>query len=311
MLPPEKRLASCLALAILLAAGVASAGADEGCQAWPGEPSPLPTTASPDPVAARWAELRVWELTRLARQAEEANRDTAYRLWFHIACLQPDSPDAREGLHLTSRVRVFRPALIDEAPARRPERARNAGQAIARLGGRVYVGAPSWLAETTPPVAAAPPSFEETPVFEEPPVFEELPVVAEKPEAAEKPDAEEKPVVAEKPDAAKPPGVEELLSLAEAQLHGAEYRKALATAEEARRLLDALPAGGELQEAQRARSEVIMATAEIALGLEDSARERFARTLRRDPGFELDPARTAPKVMRVLQAARAGAGSAP
>ena len=263
MLPPGIHLASCVALAILLSAGVARAGVGEGCQGWPGEPSPLPTVASPDAFAARWAELRVWELTRLARQAERANRDVAYRLWFHVACLQPDSPDAREGLHLNGRVRVFRPILVDAAPVRQPEPAPNAGQAIARLEGSVYVRTPAWLADAAPQVAAG-----------------LLP--------------EEKS------------GVEALLVQAEAELRSAHYRTALASAEEALRLLDELLHEGEWQEAQRARGEVVMATAEIALGREDSARERFARTLRRDPSFELDPASTAPKVMRALQAARAG-----
>jgi hypothetical protein len=262
MLPPGILLASCVALATLLSAGVAR-GAENGCQAWPGEPWPLPSVSSPDALAARWAELRVWEVTRLARQAERTGSHAAYQLWFHVACLDPESPDAREGLHLTRRVRVFRPRLVNAGPQRRPERARNADQAIAALGGSVAVQVPSSLAATAPELAGGP-----TP--------------------------EEKA------------GVEGLLRRAETDLRSARFRTAIASAKEALALLDELSPEGAWQEEQRVRSEVIMATAEIALGRDDAAREHFARALRQDPGFELDPARTAPKVLRVLQAARTG-----
>ena len=110
-----KARALCLALLVLAVAGIAS-GADETCAAWPGEPTPLPSVSDSDPVLARWAELRVAELTHHAELSETGDRPESQRLWRRVRCLDPRSEAAERGLARSHSVRVHRPALVRTPP---------------------------------------------------------------------------------------------------------------------------------------------------------------------------------------------------
>lgn len=110
--------------------------------------------------------------------------------------------------------------------------------------------------------------------------------------------------------------VEALLQESEQNLREAHFEEALRRAGTARRELDtAGPADGagapDEVRALRARLEVLAAIAQVALGDEAAARSSFGRALEAEPGLELDPGRTSPKVMRALEGARAAAESGP
>jgi hypothetical protein len=107
--------------------------------------------------------------------------------------------------------------------------------------------------------------------------------------------------------------VEELLRESEASLEAAHFQEALGRTAAARRELDSGGAPGTPAEARalRARLEVLAAVAQVALGDDAAARRSFGRALEAQPGLELDPVRTSPKVMRALEGARAAAGAAP
>jgi tetratricopeptide (TPR) repeat protein len=102
--------------------------------------------------------------------------------------------------------------------------------------------------------------------------------------------------------------IDRALAAAEAQLAAARFEQALATAARARAGLDALPPGRALAPRQL-RLELIEATAEAARGRDEAARACFARVLALDPGFALDARTTSPKLMRLLDAARAETGA--
>jgi hypothetical protein len=86
-------------------------------------------------------------------------------------------------------------------------------------------------------------------------------------------------------------------------LAGAHFRTALALAESARDLLDA--AGEDpLHDERRARLEVAIATAEVALGRRAQARESMRRALRAAPDLALDERTTSPTVLEALREAR-------
>jgi hypothetical protein len=97
---------------------------------------------------------------------------------------------------------------------------------------------------------------------------------------------------------------EQLLDETEDLVRGARFEAAVAGAAEVRTRLEGLADDEELRE-RRVRLEVLAATAQIALGREDEARESFGRALAARPDLELDPMKTSPKVIRVLDAARA------
>ena len=101
--------------------------------------------------------------------------------------------------------------------------------------------------------------------------------------------------------------IERWLAAAEAQVAAARFEEALETAAKARAGLEALPPGRELAP-RRLRLELVEATAEAARGRDDEARACFARVLALEPDFALDARSTSPKLMRLLDAARAGAG---
>lgn len=96
---------------------------------------------------------------------------------------------------------------------------------------------------------------------------------------------------------------EQMLDETEDLVRAARFEAAVAGAEEVRTRLEGLADGEELR-ARRVRLEVLAATAQIALGREDEARESFGRALAAQPDLELDPMKISPKVIRVLDAAR-------
>jgi hypothetical protein len=104
--------------------------------------------------------------------------------------------------------------------------------------------------------------------------------------------------------------VEGLLREGEESLEAAHFEEALERAGAARRELDAAGSSADAR-SLRARSEVLAAIAQVALGDEAAARRSFGRALEVQPGLELDPGRTSPKVMRVLEGARAAAETGP
>ena len=104
------------------------------------------------------------------------------------------------------------------------------------------------------------------------------------------------------------------LRTADELLRTARFDEALAETERARPDLAALEARsgpGTEASAQRVRLEVLAATACIALGREEAARQSFERALRADADLELDPARTPPKVVRGLAETRRRLAAAP
>lgn len=104
------RLCWLAALACALLAG--SAGAQVPCAAWPEEPKPLPRVRDPDPLRARWAALRVRELSAAARALEASEPARARALWQHARCVAPDDPElARHATAPLPAVVVHRPEL--------------------------------------------------------------------------------------------------------------------------------------------------------------------------------------------------------
>jgi hypothetical protein len=83
----------------------------------------------------------------------------------------------------------------------------------------------------------------------------------------------------------------------------ARFEDALAASREGRRTLADLPRTAR-SDRQRARLEVLAATAQLALGREASARRHLAFALELDPNLRLDAAETSPKVMAVFQDVR-------
>ena len=98
------------------------------------------------------------------------------------------------------------------------------------------------------------------------------------------------------------------LAAAEAQNAGARFEEALATAARLRAGLAAIPPGRDLPR-RWLRLELIEATAEAARGRDDAARACFERVLAMEPSFALDARKTSPKLMRLLDAARAETGA--
>ena len=103
--------------------------------------------------------------------------------------------------------------------------------------------------------------------------------------------------------------IERSLAAAEAQVEAARFEEALETVARARAALAALPPGRDLT-ARRLRLELVAATAEAASGRSDAARACLARVLALEPGFAFDARTTSPKLLRLLDAARAEQGAA-
>ena len=98
------------------------------------------------------------------------------------------------------------------------------------------------------------------------------------------------------------------LAAGEAQVAGARFEAALANAARARARVEALPPGRDLPR-RRVRLELIEATAEAARGRDEAARACFGRLLALEPGFAFDARTTSPKLLRLLDAARAEIGA--
>ena len=105
------------------------------------------------------------------------------------------------------------------------------------------------------------------------------------------------------PEVTNPWGTgEELLQMAESDLRAARFEEALVAATAALRFLDDNP---DVEDARRrARVEIALATVHTALERHDRAQEHFQRALAADPGFQLDPGRTSPKVLQGFEAVR-------
>ncbi len=99
---------------------------------------------------------------------------------------------------------------------------------------------------------------------------------------------------------------EDALDSAERALSEADYDKALAEAERARVLIEAMPEGTPTA-ILRSRREVLLGTVHLAFGRDGQAREHFTEAIATHPGLTLDP-NTSPKVRRALEEARATAG---
>jgi len=91
----------------------------------------------------------------------------------------------------------------------------------------------------------------------------------------------------------------------EAQVRSAQFERAVAAAPALRSRLARAPEGGT-RTSLIAQAEVLVATAELALGRSDAAGASLKRALAADPQLALDPATTAPKVLRALDAVRGG-----
>jgi hypothetical protein len=107
------------ALAVVLGAVVSGASARAAsCPAWPGEPVPLPTRHDPDPVRARWVELRAEELALRAQALEKSAPLEAHRLWRRLLCLGEGGEEARQGAERTRPVQIHRLRIAAAGGAR-------------------------------------------------------------------------------------------------------------------------------------------------------------------------------------------------
>jgi hypothetical protein len=104
--------------------------------------------------------------------------------------------------------------------------------------------------------------------------------------------------------------IERWLAEAEEQVEAARFEEALETSAKARASLAGLPPGQQVSR-NRLRVELVDATAEAARGRDAEARACFARVLALDPAFALDARTTSPKLIRLLDAARAETGALP
>jgi tetratricopeptide (TPR) repeat protein len=103
------RFTACLAIAFAAAQPTPAAAAPAECEAWPGEPTPLPSTTDPDTRSARWAELRAEEIAVRAQLAEPDDPMESLRLWRRVLCLDPSSSPAWNGIARTQPVRIHQP----------------------------------------------------------------------------------------------------------------------------------------------------------------------------------------------------------
>lgn len=130
-MPPRAGRALCLAL--LLAAGAAPVRGDSACAPWPGDFSPLPDVADPDPLRARWARLRADETVERASALEREDRIEANRMWQRALCLDPQSAAARAGVERTRPQVIVTRASEIASDLRAPDAAPRLGDIEASL----------------------------------------------------------------------------------------------------------------------------------------------------------------------------------
>jgi hypothetical protein len=104
-----------------------------------------------------------------------------------------------------------------------------------------------------------------------------------------------------------PDPVEGRIDEVDALLARAHFRTALGVARTSLGRLDALGPAPH-PDARRARLELLAATAEVALGRREAARQSLIRALVADPGLALDAGETSPKVLELLREARLRTG---
>jgi len=267
---------------VLGAALCAASNALADCEPWPGEPSPLPAVSSSDDLTARFAHLRAEELAALALQLEPLAPGDAHRVWLHVACLDPQRDDAREGAERTSPVRVHTPEVVHQ-PGEVVPAAADLAFAFGHLDDPISV-----VLATRGADASAKPRATTSALAS--------PTVRPQPRAA----PSESPLVADG-----------LLDEAEGLVRQAHFEEALEKATKAR---EAVPPTGDPAALgkRRARADLIAGTAQVALGQDADARASFERAIKTDPSLRLDRASTSPKVVRAFDAARAAAsGGAP
>jgi hypothetical protein len=257
-----------LALALALPLAAPSAHAAD-CAAWAGEFDPLPTVGDPDPLRARWARMRADQLVALATRAEPRDRADALRLWQRVQCLEPDSAAALAGIE---RMRSDR---VSEAPAPPPPEP-----------------APVVREKRKPRVERKP--AKRKPVEVEPAPAAVAARAPEAPKPVETKPPEPKVVEAKPPE---PPSVATPLARTEKLIREARFDDALGAIEKLR--------PDAVRPDERARLEVLAATAQVAFGDDAAARSSIERALRADPALALDESTTSPKLLRVLDDARA------
>jgi hypothetical protein len=286
---------------VTVASGVAVSVAGAECVPWPGEPVPVPTTASNDPLDARWAAVRATELAALATELAASAPADADRLWAKVACLDPTRAAALGADERAAVVRVHRP-LVERADLPDTQAASDVTAALDRLDRPIYLGRHLRGAEAPAATVAASPRT----IHPGPPAVGTPEAPREAPAA---PVAPPPAVSTPPPDPRELAAADGLLDQAETLLRQARFEEALDRAAKARAVLPRT--GGAPLRARRARAEVVTGTAEVALGREGEARATFERAVRTDPSLTLDPAQTSPKVLRAFDAARIDAEGAP
>jgi hypothetical protein len=227
--------------------------------------------SDPDPLLAAWAQIRANQLVEVAWKLEPHSRVLANRVWRHASCLDPDRLEFVHALSRTAPVRWARPPIL------------GADRVKVAKGKELPEPVSEWSWDPGEPIRVV--------VSRTPP----------SPPGREGQLERFQPSVREETDP---------IAAAERALREARFELALEWVERGRGSLEAqgpTPEGP----ARRAQLEVLAATAEIALGQEDAARESLGRALRAEPELSLDPARHSPKLVRLFEQVRAGEGPSP
>ena len=168
-------------------------------------------------------------------------------------------------------------------------------QELANVASNLEASDPLWANETWEHLRCLDPSGELTGLERE---RSHTPMVANTPPVASAPESR---LLDWSPIDAK-------LGAAEALVRDARFHQALRTAEQIRPKLASIEdaPGASLR---RTQLEVLSATAQIALGRHDAARESLERALAADPVLELDAWSTSPKIRQVFDTVRGEPGN--
>jgi hypothetical protein len=259
--------------AVLLSGAFAAAARAELhlCASWAGEIEPLPSVSDPDPLRAAWAEIRADQLAEAAWKLEPHSRVLANQVWRHASCLDPDRLDFVHALSRTAPVRWARPPIL------------GADVIEVEEGEELPEPVSEWSWDLGEPIRV---------------------VVARTPTPEEGSGGVRESFRPSLLEAMEP------IAAAEKALQEARFELALEWVERGRRLLETHDPARERPD-RRAQLEVLAATAEIALGREDAARESLERALRAQSELSLDPARYSPKLVRLFEEVRGGGGPPP